>query len=68
MHKGGGCTGIQPLKKYFPLGSFVLHENSHMTKIWRTTFLKEFFNKMSLKVGEHEYIYVAETKPEKKSV
>ena len=28
--------------------------NSHVTKIWKTTFSKEFFNKIWLKVREHE--------------
>ena len=31
-------------------------ENSHVTKIWKTTFPMEFFNKIWLKVGKHEYI------------
>ena len=43
-----------------------VRENSHVTKIWKTTFPKEFFNKFWLKVGEHKYIYIAEIKFEKK--
>ena len=35
-------------------------KKSHMTKIWKTTFPKEFFNKIWLKVEEHEYIYIFE--------
>ena len=27
-------------------------QNSHMTKIWKTTFPEEFFNKIGLKVGD----------------
>ena len=40
--------------------------NSHVTKIWKTTFPKEFFNKIWLKVKEHEFIYIFEIKFEKK--
>ena len=35
---------------------------SHVTKIWKTTFLKEFLNKIWLKVEEHEQIYIFEIK------
>ena len=35
---------------------FRFAKNSHMTKIWKTTFPKEFFNKIWLKVGKYEYI------------
>ena len=35
-----------------------------MTKIWKTTFPKEFFDKIWLKV-EYEYIYICEIKFEK---
>ena len=31
-------------------------------KIWKTTFLKEFFNEIWLKLGDHEYINIAEIK------
>ena len=30
----------------------------YVTKIWKTTFQKEFFNKIWLKVEEYEYIYI----------
>ena len=30
---------------------FLFREISHVTKIWKTTFLKEFFNEIRLKVG-----------------
>ena len=33
-------------------------KNSHVTKIWQTTFPKEFFNEIWLKVEEHEGIYI----------
>ena len=36
-----------------------------MTKIWKTTFPKEFFNKIWLKVGKYKYIYIFEIKFEK---
>ena len=45
---------------------FSFRENSHVTKIWKTTFPKEFFNEIWLKVGEHEYIYIFEVKFELK--
>ena len=44
---------------------FSFRKNSHVTKIWKTTFPKEFFNKIWLKVKEHEYIYIFEIKFEK---
>ena len=45
---------------------FSFRENSHVTKIWKTTFPMEFFNEIWLKVGKHEYIYIFEIKFEKK--
>ena len=44
---------------------FLFRKNSHVTKIWKTTFPMEFFNDIWLKVGEHEYIYIFEMKFEK---
>ena len=41
-------------KKKKPNSEFSFRENSHVTKIWKTTFLKEFSNK----VVEHKYIYI----------
>ena len=35
---------------------------SHVTKIWKTFFPKEFFDKIWLKVGKREYIYISEIK------
>ena len=32
----------------------ISRKNGHMTVIWKTTFPKEFFNEIWLKVGEHE--------------
>ena len=32
----------------------------NLAKIWKTTFPKEFFNEIWLKVGGHEYIYITE--------
>ena len=37
-----------------------LRKNSHVNKIWKTTFPKEFLNKISHKVAENEYIYIFE--------
>ena len=45
---------------------FLFRKNSHVTKIWKTTFPKEFFNEIWLKV-EHEYIYIFEIEFEKKN-
>ena len=42
-------------------------KKSHVTKIWKTTFPNEFFNKIWLKVKEHEYIHIFKIKFEKKS-
>ena len=33
---------------------FLFHTISILAKIWKTTFPKEFFNEIWLKVGEHE--------------
>ena len=33
---------------------------SILANIWKSTFPKEFFNEIWLKVGEHEYIYITE--------
>ena len=45
---------------------FSFPKNSHVTKIWKTAFPKEFFNKIWLKVGEHKYAYISEIKFGKK--
>ena len=37
-------------------------QKSHVTKIWKTSFPKEFFNKVWLKVEEHEQIYIFKMK------
>ena len=54
------------VSKWRPKNKFSFRKNSHVTKIWKTTFPKEFFNKIWLKVKEHEYIYIFEIKFEKK--
>ena len=53
------------VSKWRPKNEFSLREKSHVTKNWKTTFPKEFFNKIGLKVAEHEYIYIFEIKFEK---
>ena len=45
----------QPKKKT----RIFVSQKSHVTKIWKTTFLQEFLNKMWL-VQEHEDIYIFE--------
>ena len=44
----------------------MLRKSSHVTKIWKNTFPKEFFYKIWLKVEIYEYIYIFEIKFEKK--
>ena len=44
---------------------FSFREKSHVNKIWKTTFPKEFCNEIWLKAEEHEYIYICEIKFEK---
>ena len=41
-----------------PKTNFRFCENSHVTEIWKTTFPMEFFNKIWLKVGKHEYFHI----------
>ena len=36
-----------------------LHEKTHVTKIWKTTFPKELFNEIWLKLGDYKYNYIA---------
>ena len=42
-------------KKHFVL----FCKTRHVTKICKTTFPKELFNKIWIKVEEHEYIYIS---------
>ena len=37
-------------------------QKCHVTKMWKTTFPKKFFNKICLKVDKREYIYIFEMK------
>ena len=53
------------VSKWRPKNEFSFREKSHVTKIWKTTFSKEFFNKIWLKFQEHEYNYIFEIKFEK---
>ena len=50
------CT----VSKWRPNNRFLFRIISILVKIWKTTFPKEFFNEIWLKVGEHEYIYIIE--------
>ena len=45
---------------------FSFHENSHVIEILKNTFPMEFFDKIWLKVEEHEWIYIFEIKFEEK--
>ena len=40
--------------------NFFLAKTSHVIKIWKITFPKEFVNKIWLEVEKHEYIYIFE--------
>ena len=50
------CTN----SKRGPNNQFLFRVILILAKIWKTTFPKEFFNEIWLKVGEHEYIYITE--------
>ena len=50
------------VSKWRPKNEFSFREKSHVTKIWKTTFPKEFFNEIWLKLEDHEYIDIAEIK------
>ena len=60
--KFNSCT----VSKWRPNNRFSFCVISILTKIWKTTFPKVFFNEMWLKVGEHEKIYISEIKFRKK--
>ena len=36
---------------------FSIRKNSHVTKIWKNTFQKDFFNKIWLKAEEYELYF-----------
>ena len=55
------CT----VSKWRPNNRFLFRVISILAKIWKTTFPKEFYNEIWLKVGEHEYIYITEITFEK---
>ena len=46
--------------KWRPNNRFLFRVILILAKIWKTTFQKEFFNEIWLKVGEHEYTYIIE--------
>ena len=52
------CT----VSKWRPNNRFSFRDISILAKIWKTIFLKEFFNKIWLKLGDHKYINIAEIK------
>ena len=45
------------VSKWWPNNRFLFCVISILAKIWKTTFPKDFFNEIWLKVGEYEYIY-----------
>ena len=54
--------------KMAAINEFSFRKNSHVTKILKTTFPKDFFNKIwlnMLKVGKYKYIFIFEMKLEK---
>ena len=55
------CT----VSKWRPNNRFLFCVILILAKIWKTTFPKEFFYEIWLKVGEHEYIYITEITFEK---
>ena len=46
------------VSKWRPKNEFSFRENSHVTELRKTTFPKEFFNKIWLKVKDQAYIYI----------
>ena len=46
---------------------FSFRENSHVTKIWKTTFPMEFFNEIWLKVGKHACLTRLKRRHEKRN-
>ena len=52
------CT----VSKWRPKNRFSFRVISISTKIWKTTYPKEFFNEIWLKLGDHRYINIAEIK------
>ena len=56
---------VVPFQNGGQINRFLFRIISILAKIWKTTFLKEFFNEIWLKVGEHEYIYITEITFEK---
>ena len=42
------------VSKWRPINGFLFRVISILDKIWKTTFPKDFFNEISLKIGEHK--------------
>ena len=55
---------MEPPKKttFSPEFLNCIYTMSISAKIWKITFPKEFFNEIWLKLGNHEYINIAEIK------
>ena len=56
---------ILTVSKLRPNNRFSFRVISILAKVYKTTFPKEFFNSIWLKLGDHEYIYIAEIRFEK---
>ena len=65
-HNSGKKIKCCTVSKWRPNNRFLFCVISILAKIWKTTFPKEFFNEIWLKVGEQEYIYIIEITFEKK--
>ena len=55
-NSGIKCWKCCTVSKWRPNNRFSFCIISILAKIWKTTFPKEFFNEIWLKVGKHEYI------------
>ena len=64
IFQGKKTKNICTVSKWRPNNQFYLSFRviSISAKIWKNTFPKEFFNEIWLKLGDHEYINIAEIK------
>ena len=51
---------VVPFQNGSQITQFLFRIISILAKIWKTTFAKEFFNEIWLKIREYEYIYITE--------
>ena len=57
LQKKKKIENVVPFQNGGQITDFYFRVISILAKIGKTTFPKEFFNEIWLKVGEHEYIY-----------